>query len=550
MLRGQIVVGRLLLLAVLRHYEDLETGAARGLVFSPDHAWHAIKYIEDFFVHIKGPLAGKPILLDPWQKFWTAVLYGWRRSSAGLPRRFTRGYERVARKNGKSTWKGPQGCYLFSMDGEIGAEVYAVATTRSQAMTVFKPAFDICEFFGVQAPASGMTVTARTARCVATVYSCVTKIAGGISTMPLRIYQRVWDGECYQRQPVDDMDLWWLLNESACAAFTAASHWEHATECFLLRGDGFTEMRRKASGAVGELVPFEWAAVTPKRKADGRLMYAVMDGYNARGIDQDDMLHFPGFGFNGERAESVITHAAKQAIGNALAMDEYSGRIFARGAHHSMVLETDKPMKDGLIEAMQRMFAEKYSGMKNAHDKPLVLTEGLKARQVTMSPGDVQLIEAKQYQAIDICRAFGVPPHMVGETSANTSWGTGIESMGRAFVTYTLQPHLVRMEQELNRKLFRTAKYYVEFDRDALQAGDSKAQGEADKFALGGPGAGPGSMSVNEVRRRRNLPPVDDPKYNVPYWPPNKAAGDNTGSPREPDPHNPHPGDPRRGDPP
>ncbi|TAK84522.1 MAG: terminase large subunit [Aquabacterium sp.] len=141
MLRGQVVVGRLTFLAVLRHYEDLESGAERGLVFSPAHAWHVISYIERFYVHIKGPLANKPILLDPWQKFWTAVLYGWRRAEDGL-RRFSRGYEEVARKNGKSTWKGPQGGYLFSMDGEAGAEVYAVATTRSQAMTVFKPAFD------------------------------------------------------------------------------------------------------------------------------------------------------------------------------------------------------------------------------------------------------------------------------------------------------------------------------------------------------------------------------------------------------------------------
>lgn len=141
MLRGQVVVGRLCFLAVLRHYEDLESAAARGYKFSPAHGWHVINYIEKFYQHIKGPLARTPILLDPWQKFWTAVLYGWRRQSDGL-RRFSRGYEEVARKNGKSTWKGPQGGYLFSMDGEAGAEVYAVATTRSQAMTVFKPAFD------------------------------------------------------------------------------------------------------------------------------------------------------------------------------------------------------------------------------------------------------------------------------------------------------------------------------------------------------------------------------------------------------------------------
>lgn len=141
MLAGKILTGKWVYLAVLRHYLDLQGGAKRGLVFRPEHGWHVIQFIEQFFVHIKGPLAGKPILLDPWQKFWTAVLYGWRRADTGY-RRFTRAYEEVARKNGKSTWKAPQGAYLFMMDGEAGAEVYAMATTRAQAMTVFKPASD------------------------------------------------------------------------------------------------------------------------------------------------------------------------------------------------------------------------------------------------------------------------------------------------------------------------------------------------------------------------------------------------------------------------
>lgn len=140
-LRGEVVVGEFVMLAVERHYRDLQDAHQRGYYFSPDHAWHVIGFIEKFFVHIKGDMAGQPILLDPWQKFWTAVLYGWRRSGTGV-RRFTRAYEEVARKNGKSTWKGPQGAYLLMMDGEAGAEVYAVASTREQAMTVFRPAFD------------------------------------------------------------------------------------------------------------------------------------------------------------------------------------------------------------------------------------------------------------------------------------------------------------------------------------------------------------------------------------------------------------------------
>lgn len=146
-LRGEILVGELVLLAVERHYRDLQTCAERGLRFNAAAAWHVIDFIEKWHVHIKGDKAGQLILLEPFQRFWTAVKYGWQanRGTAKAPRwlrRFTRAYERIARKNGKSTWIAPQGNYLWMMDGEAGAEVYAVATTRGQAMTVYGPAYE------------------------------------------------------------------------------------------------------------------------------------------------------------------------------------------------------------------------------------------------------------------------------------------------------------------------------------------------------------------------------------------------------------------------
>lgn len=136
-----MVVGEFVSLAVLRHYEDLVDGSARGLVFSAAHAWHCIDWIQTQFLHIKGERARKPLTLDPWQLFWTAVFFGWRRA-ATTRRRFRTGYEEVARKNGKSTWKAGIADYLFLMDREIGAEVYTIATTREQAMSVFKPALE------------------------------------------------------------------------------------------------------------------------------------------------------------------------------------------------------------------------------------------------------------------------------------------------------------------------------------------------------------------------------------------------------------------------
>lgn len=418
-------------------------------------------------------------------------------------------------------WYKTLASWLVGRDGGAGGG--SLAPEVNNAVSSSDPR--VVELFGVTPAAAGMAVTATSAQRVATVYACVTRIAGGVSTMPLNIFERVWDEKAqrYTRRQVDNADLWWMLNERPTAAFAAAAHWDLATSNILLRGDGFTELRRKKSGAIGEMVPHRWDSVVPKRQENGRLVYAVNDGMRAHGVEQDDMLHFPGFGFDGERSASVISYAARQSVGNALAMDEYTGRFFAGGAHHSMVLSTEKKMDDDKIIQLQKVFAEKYSGIANAHAKPLVLTEGMTATPVTINAQDAQLLDARRYTVIDICRAFGVPPHMVGETSASTTWGSGLEQIGRAFVSFTLNPHLVRIEQELNNKLFRTARFFVEFDRSALQAGDSKAQAEEDKASLGGPGAGPGWVSVNEVRRRRNLPPLVGEQYDKPYWPEPKA---------------------------
>lgn len=363
------------------------------------------------------------------------------------------------------------------------------------------------ELLGPVPASAGVYVTPETAQRVAAVYACVDRISSGIATLPCRVYKR----EGAVRREVQNHPLWWLLNEQPADAWTAASHWHRAVQYVLLRGDAYTLIKRDPLGAVKELVPLPWESVVPERDTldiDARNRYFVNDGYRARGHDQDDVIHIPGYGFNGLRSMSVLSWGAREAAGNAIAMDQYSGRFFADGAHPNMVLKTDKKMDAERLATLQQMFADKYSGVGNAHRRPLVLTEGMDASPININAQDSQLLEARKFQVIDIARAFGVPPHMIGETSASTSWGSGIESMGRAFVTYTLNPHLVRIEQELNRKLFRTAATFVEFDRSALTQGDLAAQAEYYRAALGGPGTGPGWMSVDEIRARQYMEPM------------------------------------------
>ena len=366
----------------------------------------------------------------------------------------------------------------------------------------------VMESFGVgQSSASGLSVTPVSAMRVAAVFACVQKIAGAIATLPIHVYST--DGDIKSRLPRDD--LWYKLNESPSNQFTAASHWEGVSIGQLLRGDSYTWIRRSMNNSIRELLPLPWGCVSPIRQSDGSVRYYVsLPDYGINTwLDAAEVLHFPGFGFDGIRSMSVISYAAKQAVGNAMAMDEYSGKFFAEGAHPSIVLNAAGKMSPDQVTQLQNAFRNKYSGLDNAHRLPLVLTEGLTAKELSLSAEDSQLLEARKFQVIDISRAFGVPPHMIGETSASTSWGSGIEAMSRGFVTYTLQPHLVRIEQELNRKLFpRNTGRFVQFDRDALIEGDSAAQAAYNRAALGGPGTGQGWLTVDEVRKSKGMAPL------------------------------------------
>lgn len=358
------------------------------------------------------------------------------------------------------------------------------------------------EIFG----SSGCATPAMAMR-VAAVYACVRLLAGGLAMLPIHQYRVTSEG----RKRMYGSDLERLLNLEPSPMYSAAAHWEGVMADILLRGDAFTYINRSSTGKVLELVPLDWESVSIRRDRSvwpNRLKYYVCDGLRTWGCDSDDMLHFPGFGFNGERSMSVIAWAASNAVINASSMDKFAGSFFERGANPSIVLTTDKTMSEDLIEKMRTEFEKRYAGKDNMNAHPLVLTEGLKAEKLTISAADAQLIEARQFQVVDIARAFGVPPHMIGETSASTSWGSGIESMNRAFVTFSLNPHLKRIEQELNRKLLGKNQFF-EVDRESLMVGDSKAQSDYMKAMLGGPGAGPGIMTVNEVRRMKNLPPLD-----------------------------------------
>lgn len=384
---------------------------------------------------------------------------------------------------------------------------------------------------------SGFAVTDRTAMLVSTVYACLSKLSGAILQLPVHQYTRDTAGD---RQRVDNSALWWLLNESPQARWTAASWKEWIVRCVHLRGDQHTEIIRSRGGRTyGQPTGFKvhHPDHSIARRVNDRLVYDVQDQDSGKAytVDQDDMLHFAGFGFDGLRSLSAIQYAARSAIGNSLAAAEYSGRSIGEGAMPQIALTYPNAMKSEQTRLLRENFVATYTGT-GSRKLPLVLTDGGSATTLSISPVDMQLLESRRFEREDICQALGVPPVLIGDNDKTSSWGTGIEQITLGFVKYTVKPHLCRWEEELNRKLFRSAGGFVEFELDGLLRGDSKAQAEAFRSALGGPGTGDGYMTINEIRRLKNLPPAADGNklYKAPAKPLGTAKSPDPTDPTEP----------------
>lgn len=390
------------------------------------------------------------------------------------------------------------------LEAELEDARFEMANMRNETVE-WKQGFDaLQDMFSARAPAAGVRVDENSAMRVSSVYACIRVIAGAIGSMPLQIYM---DGEVRERDKSHPLNA--ILRRQPNPMVAAVVYWETVVTHILLAGNHFSLIGRNRGGLPNSLTPLKPGRVEVEER-DGRLVYLVLfDDGRWAAYDQDDILHIPGVGWDGRRGMSIIRHVGQNSIGTALAADEYSGRFFANDStpRGYISFPDGKKLTNEQAEVIRNYWFEKHQGLDNSH-LPAFIPDGGEFKEITMSAEDAQLIETRRFQVTDIARIFGVPPHMIGETTSNTSWGTGIEQQSIGFVQYTLKPHLSRIEQEVNRKLFRSGGRYAEFNVSGLLRGDIKGRSEAYKIALGG-NQEPGYMTVNEVRRLENLPPVE-----------------------------------------
>ncbi len=119
--------------------EITEEEETHTYIFDEQRGHRPIEFIEKFCKHSKGKWAGKPVILELWQKAFIQALFGFVDKETRF-RKYKKGILDVGRKNGKSTIDGGLGNYMLTSDGEGGAEVYSVATKKDQAKVVWEEA--------------------------------------------------------------------------------------------------------------------------------------------------------------------------------------------------------------------------------------------------------------------------------------------------------------------------------------------------------------------------------------------------------------------------
>jgi len=349
---------------------------------------------------------------------------------------------------------------------------------------------------------AGKRVNERTALQMTAVYSCVRVLSEAIAGLPVHVYRLNDKGG---KEKATDHPLYFLLHDEPNPEMTSFAFRETLMTHLLLWGNAYAQVIRNGKGEVIGLYPLMPNRMNVDRDQNGQLYYEYMvsqeDAPTMKGttvkLPPSEVLHVPGLGFDGVIGYSPIA-TAKNAIGLAIATEEYGSKFFANGAAPSGVLEHPGVLKDpGKI---RDSWTQTFGGSANS-GKIAVLEEGMRYSPISIPPEQAQFLETRKFQIEEIARIFRVPLHMIGSLEHSTF--SNIEHQSLDFVKFTLSPWISRWEQSIARTLLRPEEkneYFVKFNVDGLLRGDYQSRMNGYATARQN-----GWMSANDIRELENL---------------------------------------------
>lgn len=391
---------------------------------------------------------------------------------------------------------------MLALQSVIDAAWYAAhpkhALARVKKSLSVNPKLDSPTGWPAVGSYTGKPVNDLTPLQVTAAWAAIRLISETIGTLPLHLYRRTPRG----RERAEEHNLYWLMKLKPNRFMNAVEVRESLAVSLCIYGHAYAKLDKNGT-RFASIIPLDKRTVMAER-VKGEILYRVSEDGQQTIYPADQILSIKGFGGAGELEGYAPYHFHKQALGLALAAEEYGARFFGNGARPSGFLTIDQILKPEQREQFKKTFQGMHSGLENSNTLAL-LEAGMKYEKVTSANNEAQFIETRKFQIDEIARIWRVPPHMLMEMGRATF--NNIEQQNISFIQSSLQPYLVRIESTLNTTLLNDTEQrqlYFEFDVRGLLRGDSKSRSEyyRNMRMIAG-------MTPNEVRTAENLPTQD-----------------------------------------
>lgn len=367
---------------------------------------------------------------------------------------------------------------------------------------------------------SGTSVNEQNTMKIGAAWRCIHLISGVVSSMPRDVIVRVDEKT---RKPAIDHDLRYVLTVQPNRFQTPKQYLQMQTAWLLLRGNCYSQIVRGVGGKIIALIPLAPPKIAVKELPNGDLTYEYSAGEGkVVTFQRDDILHVTGLSLDGKTGLSVISYM-RESLALALDGERAAATLMKNGTFVDAVIKHPSTMSKESHQRLKESWETRRQGVDNA-GKTAILEEGASLEKMSMTAGDLQFLEQRDFQRYDIAMFFGVPPHMIGATEKTTSWGSGIEHMNIGFVQYTLNDWLVTWQEALKRDCLprkQQETHDIRFYPQSLLKGDNKAQW--DSFTKGRQW---GIYSPNDVRGLLDMNPRTDPEGDEYAKPPNETNDD------------------------
>tara|TARA_R110000751_G_scaffold46775_4_gene104971 strand:- start:1866 stop:3050 length:1185 start_codon:yes stop_codon:yes gene_type:complete len=327
------------------------------------------------------------------------------------------------------------------------------------------------------------------------VWSAIKLLSEAVSSLPLGVFTDD-DGNKY---PDTSNPLYNIIKYKPNNYQSRSTFLEKIMMDILTNGNSYVFIERNGAGKVTQLLPLNFDDVTITTK-DGYLFYETKNGF----FDSSDILHFKTLSQDGIVGLSPIDQC-KNAIGWGMAVEEFGNTFFKSGAKLSGVLQTDRALSETAIDRLRNSFNNVYSSLSGAN-QTAILEEGLTFKPVSINPDQAQFLASRTFSIEEVGRIFRVAPHLLYDLSKSSF--NNVEMQSQEFLTFSLLPYLIKIEQEMNLKLFTSnelGKTFIEFNVNGLLRGNVKDRSDYYRTMIN-----IGAMSINEVRRKENMNKIDD----------------------------------------